>query len=332
MRRVRWLAVLVAVLAWAPATATARRHAPKPVALTAHFTRSGSPVTSVAATAGWVVLAREGALTLIDAITSTKTTVALPAGCFFQDASRTQLLLDCSTTAGQGAELEDIATGQARPVDLNPMFDCGAGTVESCAGPSSIGNDWMAVVGECEIAEHCTTSTSFQNLSTGQVLSDPTSHTVVPDLDTPTLARTLCSPVTVPTQSPGNGLPGFGSVKMDGRFAIGTGDGGDYLQECAVRLDRHLTFLGGSTAFNRHAVVWQSKPTRLTGLFLPSLTSFTIAIPPKVDPNAAGKQFVREDPDDLALSERTLYVANAGRVWTMPMPARPPKVGRAGRS
>jgi hypothetical protein len=327
MRRARWLAVVTAILASAPAVATAASpHAPKPVSVAAHFTRSPLGRGFLRTATGGVLITRNNAVTLIDSSTDKATTVATPAGCFLQDASRAQLLLDCGPQQSQ--ELEDIATGQARPVALNPLFACNPATTASCAAGSLIGSAWMALTGECDMDEHCSPGVSFQNLATGEVVNDPTSHTVVPDLDSSVLAQSLCSPVTVPTGSP-LGLPFAADVQIDGRFAIATGAAGTYLEECGEKLDQHLSYLT-NVLFNHHVVLWESKPGRLQGLFLPSLKPFTITVPRGIDPGAAGVQFVREEPYDLALSEHTLYLLGAAKgqlppLWSMPMPTRPPK-------
>jgi hypothetical protein len=332
MRRLALMAVVGAMLMSVPATAGAASPAPKPVSVAAHFTRSKLGPAQVSVSTGWAAVTRGSAVTLIDESTGKTTKVTMPAGCALADASRAQLLLQC-VSAGQGTqELEDIATGQVSPIAVNPALDCASDATGACSGVTRIGTEWMAVVGSCPLAEHCEPPILFQSLATGQLVNDPTSSTVVPDMNSPTLAQHLCPSVTVPVITPGFSLPDSGFVQMDGQFGIATGEAGTYLERCGSPLHQHLTFTP-SPVFNSHLVLWQSKPGLLKGLFLPSLKPFTIAVPRTVDHRTKAAKFVGDDPYELALAHGTMYLVrgtfNAGPaapLWTMPMPTHPPKV------
>ncbi len=106
-----------------------------------------------------------------------------------------------------------------------------------CA-PTAIGSHWIEVaVTNCEQFGHDCSSGSnmFQNLDSGRLANDPTSvgGTVIPDLNSPTLARKLCSPLRVPSAGYEQG-PSPGTVARYGRFAVSseTATGLFHLQKC----------------------------------------------------------------------------------------------------
>ena len=76
-------------------------------------------------------------------------------------------------------------------------------------------------------------------------------------------------------------------------------------------------------------IVWQSKPGRLSGVFLPSLKRFAISVPAAVGPQAAHEHFVNGNQYSLALTTHTLYLGLRDAVWTMPIPPAPPKPRRS---
>ena len=263
---------------------------------------------------------------LVNGSTGSRITVASP-GCFLVDAiGGFSIAFSCGSGEGVSYELFDMNTGQLRPLTIPSATAGGCDPYTSaCASLDGVGSYWAEFVGGCPM-EHCgPPDVVFENLFTGATAADPVSRSVVPDLDSRTLARRLCKPVTVPAATSPYSPLGFGSVASDGRFQIATGDGGSYLEKCGVKLHRFLTF--SPTASSPHAIVWESKPGLVTGVFLPSLKRFTIAVPEKVDPSASSSQFVQQDPYTLALSRHSLYVGvglGATTTWTMRIPSAPP--------
>jgi hypothetical protein len=152
--------------------------------------------------------------------------------------------------------------------------------------------------------EHCGIL-AFQNLATGTVqTNDPSTASTALDLSSPTLTRKLCPDVTAPVQAPVSGDQAAplarGLVTSDGRFQIVSDYDVSYLQECGTRLKQFLTYTCElypcAPAANSRAVIWQSKPGRLTGVLLPSLKRFDVDVPAKVDPSAAGATMSETTP------------------------------------
>jgi hypothetical protein len=263
---------------------------------------------------------------LVNGSAGRRTTVAAP-DCFLVDAiGGSSIAFSCGSGEDVSYELYDMNTGQLRPlvIPLAPAGGCDPFT-SACASLDGVGSDWAKFVSGCSM-EHCgSPDVVFENLFTGATAADPVSRTVVPDLDSRTLARKLCKPVTVPTLTSSYSPPGLGSVASDGRFQIATGDGGSYLEKCGAKLHRFLTF--SATASSPRAIVWESKPGHVTGVFLPSLERFTIAVPANVDPSASSSQFDQQDPYTLALTTHILYVGvgvGVPTTWTTPIPSAPP--------
>jgi hypothetical protein len=201
---------------------------------------------------------------------------------------------------------------------------------------SAVGGDWVSLAGVCEDTQHCAQRYSLQNLGTGAMVGDPTTATATIDLDAANPARLVCAPVTVPVNgqdNPESPATVYGSVVSDGRFQIATSNGGSYLEKCGSHLHQLLTFTSYpgcahqacSPPFNAHAILWQSKPGRLTGVFLPSVKRFTIAVPATVDRQAESEQFVNGNQYELALTTHTLYLGVRNTVWTMQIPSSPPR-------
>ena len=320
------LVAAASILLAGPAAASKVSSKPATLTLRAHFKRFGSG--GVVGDDGRVFTFNRSTDTgvLVNGSTGRRTAVA-PRGCFLVDAiGGSSIGFTCGSDEDVSYELYDMNTGQLRPLAIPSATAGGCEPYTSaCASLNAIGSYWAEFVGGCSM-EHCGPGTIvFENLLTGATAADPISRTVVPDLDSRTLARKLCKPVTVPTDTSAYSPPVFGSVVSDDRFQIVTGDGGSYLEECGTELRRFLTF--SATANSPHAIVWESRPGRVTGVFLPSLKRFTIAVPAKVDPSASSSQFVRQDPYTLALTTHTLYVGvglGGPTTWTMPISSAPP--------
>ncbi len=143
----------------------------------------------------------------------------------------------------------------------------------------------------CETAPHCgNASYGFESVQSGRVRSDPTSATTFADLNSPALARKVCSPLRVPKANIGSeedlyrwaARPGTmtfygGSVMANGRFR--DGGTGLFLERCGSYLHRFIDYDSyDDVAANAHMVLWQSRDDQLSGLWLPSLRRFVIPL------------------------------------------------------
>jgi hypothetical protein len=211
----------------------------------------------------------------------------------------------------------------------------GAGIPPNCGdSPSLVGRFWVEWVRSVHTGPCCTNlSRYYQSISTGQVRSDPTNAKTIPDLDSPSLARSVCAPLSVPG-SAGD----FGTLTFDGRFVIASGPANQlvtmlpqppnhsYIERCGTKLHKPI---GDGAIANAHAVVWVASNRQLAGLFLPSLGHFVIPLPPALSKAPPG--YVLTGPVLFALSSRTLYAtqvlggatgaSDTVRLWTAPTPA-----------
>lgn len=326
------LSVLIA-LGGASAAASAHKQPRGPLVLHPRFHAVGSALT--VDTDGPFVLLRspvgdgfDASGTLIDERTGARTDVAYP-GCHLDEFNTWALLggpwlmLLCDRT-GQwdgGFELYNLYTGEWRAVVPDPnitSFDCGMPPYcgVTVAGFGAHWIEWQTVP-----CRYCTATYQFQNIDTGQVQSLPgwrSGGRIVPDLDSQSLARTLCPPLTAP--------PPGGALSFYGSFAIV----GDVLERCGSRrklaVGNH-NYPGVSA--NSRAVVWSQGPNSrgLDGLFLPSLRRFVIATTPSTSPYDYG----------FALSSGELYViggsqlGESGPVFATPAPTQTHRSARARR-
>ena len=173
----------------------------------------------------------------------------------------------------------------------------------------------------------------FQNIDTGQVRSLPgwrPGGRIIPDLDSESLARTLCPPLTVPAGVPPPlGGPPPGALSLYGSFAIASpGAGGDVLERCGSTLKLAVGSHDGPLGASSHAIVWANSPTsrRLHGLFLPSLRRFVIA----TNPAAATSPY--PGAYRVVLSSGELYVFDeSGRVFATRAPTQRHRLVRTRR-
>ena len=314
--------IAFALVAVAVSVASASAKQPKLVVLHPRFHVVATGVAGVF-TDGRDVLwvAGEGTAqtsTLLDERNGTRSTVSYP-GCYV-DALNTAspfggpwLMFKCDlANQGQGGfELYNLTTREWKSVALAPEIlsyrnGCGSGPYcgVSLAG---FGADWLEWKETCR---ECDATYLFQNINTGQVRTLPgwqAGGTTIPDLDSPSLAGTLCPPLTVPAiLHPGYALaPEPGVLSFYGPFAIA----GNVLERCSSRLhrtiDRNYDPLGGDS----HAIVWgaSTERRRLDGVFLPSLRRFVITTLPG-DPSGS----FPHSPHTILLSSRALYVIENG--------------------
>ncbi len=319
------VSVLIAFGGGSAAMAAPER-TPRPLALHPRFHVVGSGPVGAYFDGPFVLLQtpgvdQEASGTLIDERTGTETSVAYP-GCYLPEFNPRSplggpwLMLDCDLG---GFELYNLYTGEWKAVDPDPgsfsyEADCGDGMPPySGVIVAGFGADWIEWN---HFTRVCPGVYHFQNIVTGQVQSLPgwqAGGRIVPDLDSPSLARTLCRPLKVPpdaTPYRNRDLPpGPGSVSLHGSFAIVSSD---VLERCGSRLKRVLGDQQPLGASER-AIVWVagSNSHRLDGLFLPSLRRFVIATGPSINPNR------------VVLSSGELYVTDeSGRVFATHAPTQ----------
>jgi hypothetical protein len=276
---------------------------------------------------------------LIDERTGRRTLISRP-GCNAVAIGGPWLLFSCSNDNGQTVKFELYALSGAgsRPFTLNPdIVKKWCGTDTSChLDPIGVGTNWVKLLQNCA---KCGFSYVLQNIGTATEARDPTGRTTVADLNSPTLVRKVCSPLSVPHADVGvedPDLSGWGSLTFYGPFALAAGYQGIYLERCGSRMRAKL--LQGPPmlyaypylcqrpvcppAANSDAVVWQSGYRRLSGVLLPSLRRFVVPVPAAVDTsNPGGPPW--DDTYAITLCSRTLYLLVQGRLWTAARPALP---------
>ena len=174
---------------------------------------------------------------------------------------------------------------------------------------------------------HLPTSVYFQNIQTGELRDDPTNATTFADLNSPALAHKTCPGVQLMRDPDGYGGTGWGSLTPYGQFALAIGTGNSvFLERCGTRMRRLLaigsTVVSYALASNASAIVWQAVTSRLNGLFLPSLQTFTIPLPSAIVKPAGSSE---DTPvSALGLTSGALYVKDgwAGTLWRTASPTR----------
>jgi hypothetical protein len=272
----------------------------------------------------------------VDERTGKPTALSRPGGCRPVALGGPWLALRCSNRY----DLYGLSSGRWQAFAQNPSLGCvlvGAG----CYQAAGVGARWVEFVGGCNDITHCSPSYVLQNIQTGRLENDPTGETTIADLNSPSLARKVCSPLSVPHADIGvegiTDLSGWGSLTFHGSFAVASGYQGTFLERCGTRL--HQRLLGPRPTYdsraipcprpncppagNSRAIIWQSANRQLAGVLLPSLRRFVIPVPKAVDPQGdiLSPGNVRYQ---LALSSRTLYLINEyGQLWTTGSPTPP---------
>jgi hypothetical protein len=153
--------------------------------------------------------------------------------------------------------------------------------------PEAVGGDWVQY-----LAPVTANRAVFQNIDTGQerILSGwMPGGSIIPDLNSPGLARRLCRPLRVPgVWNPRDGTPqGPGQISFYGRFAAVSGTSRptnttdvwpvNYVGRCGTRL--HVDLWGSPAVGNGNAIMAADDNGTNgypNGLFLPSLHPFNI--------------------------------------------------------
>ncbi len=232
-------------------------------------------------------------------------------------------------------ELYSLADGTRQAVTPHPgLPQCAVPEFSDseCAKPDAVGADWIRWDASCY---HCADTYLFQNIHTGNLRGDPANATTFTDLDSPALAHRTCSGVRLMHESLPN-VPPWGPLTPYGQFALVIGGTGQiypavFLERCGTHMRRLLASPNPEVgdpplASNSRMIVWRAVPGRLTGLFLPSLQTFTIPLPSAIVNSGS--------PNDnpvpaLGLTSRALYVNGAQALWRTVSPtALPPNTNR----
>lgn len=269
---------------------------------------------------------------LIDESTGRSTEVSRE-GCDPVSMGGPWLLFRCSETE---LALYRMATNKWRTLNIThaAQLDC---PTQFC-GSAPVGAHWIRLSGqECDPDSDpgppcAPPRVAFQSIDTGRAEQDPArpGGRVIADLNSPKLVRRLCSPLRVPKFFDSlSETTGAGPIDLHGPFAIATtvpliyGQPAAqyFLEQCGSKLRKRIaratrSFVRVPVA-NEHMVLWQKDSQALTGLFLPSMRPFTIAIPAK----AQGFMF------PLVISGGQLYAQvsgqTSGEVWKVALPAIP---------
>ena len=246
---------------------------------------------------------------LIDDRTGSQIVLSTPSGCWPVTMSRDWLGFSCeSSTNEYSAELYGLGDRQWQTVLPSQVLSNECSYAGQCSiNLAGAGRYWVQWNWAFGCTEHCGgPNGAFQSLQTSQLqplLGWQPGGTVIPDLDSPTLAQRLCEPLRVPT--------GPGVLDLYGRFAIDPS--ADYLERCGSH--RRFRIDGYGPVANLAAVVWQAAAHEgeLQGRFLPSLRTFSMPTP---------VSSIYEP--QLVLAERRLYVRdNQGRFWASVAPKLP---------
>jgi hypothetical protein len=231
------------------------------------------------------------------------------------------VLFDCYGSSAGNYQLYSIAHRSWRPV-----------AAPARANPEAIGAYWI------EYFAVDSGTYMFQNIKTGAIRTLSAwrpGGTAIPDLNSRSLARRLCSPLRVPadwtpyakwSSYPYNEKLHAGLVTLDGRFAVVQGtsrptSSGEvtayaYVERCGSRVRKPISH---QFAANAHAVIALTggSDPKFTGWLLPSLTPVTIPAPRYA-------QGVYGDYSGIALSTHSLYLWDSvDDALVAPSPALP---------
>lgn len=221
------------------------------------------------------------------------------------------LMVDC----GHSAALYGLADRQWRTVAITPTADCAAAS-DCSATPNAVGARWLRVDEQWDCMFHgCATATEYVDILTGQLAPANATASVrvggdqTIDLDSPTLVRTLCSPLRQPA----------GAVYPDGRFTIT--ETFTMTQALVVTVERcgshHRLRFGplGSWAANSRVIVWgPGLPRRgFAGARLADGRRFVVPVP---------RAIRRLGSWSFYLTDRRLYVlaTDTGQTWSAAAP------------
>lgn len=245
------------------------------------------------------------------------------------------LAFDCSNSTVPAPELYVIASRSWRSVAVSSSiaYPCGAGVAcDTNSTFTDAGAHWLEFrQNDCPQGEHCSSKNIFENIQTGTVAQDPAvpGGDQLADLDSPRLARRICSPLTIPAGFNIFSAPGPGDVTLAGQFALAsspgpTGGFRTYLERCGTHLHQliesnNAAQTAGPIAISAHAIVWQQSQPGLDLEFLPSRRRFRLRLP----------SMANSVVSELALTANHLYVIDQNnKLWITPLPTGPPSSHR----
>ncbi|MDQ6806759.1 MAG: hypothetical protein M3065_17770 [Actinomycetota bacterium] len=268
---------------------------------------------------------------MIDSHTGRRRTLSTP-GCDPAAIGPRWLLFTCDYPSPTPTlKLYVFATRTWRTITLAPSVQaanegCTAAGPANCGAIDGVGNDWIEFD---ETGYHGDQQRMFENITTRVVRADPTTRTRIADLNSPSLTRALCRPLTTPYAAMYGGIYDFyGSVQLYGKFAIAYkfsgGEQAAYLERCGSKLHRLLANASNiyanslpPMAANAHAVIWQSGAATLTGLLLPGMRRVTIKLPvASGGPGSCTPPDFASCVDQIVLTSGKLYVFYQGpHLW-----------------
>ena len=258
------------------------------------------------------------------------TTTALDPSCDAAALGPPWVLMRCPQSSDPygpyDTELYSLADGTRQTVTLSPgMPYCSSPPYDSevdCS-PDAVGAHWIEWVASSY--HHLPTSVYFQNIQTGELRGDPINAKTFADLDSPALAHKTCPGVQLLPNPYPPGI-GWGLLTPYGQFALAVGAANNvFLEQCGTSMRRLLvngrTAVSYALASHTGAIVWQAVTSRLDGLFLPSLQTFTIPLPSAIVRPAGSSEdtFLL----GLGLTSGALYVRDggAGTLWRTASPS-----------
>lgn len=280
--------------------------------------------------------------TIIDEQTGKRLELTPPAGCEFDDENDNAypplggswVVAACARPPGSpplvGTNYELYSIPRATWMSWSPdgtqmcalNAECAATNGQDCSSSYvAIGERWIELEVTCGYHSYPSTY-AFEQIHTGQVVSQPTSvgpgGQQILDLNSPTLTQPLCAPLRVPSE---------GAIVLDGRFALESArdlNGNlqqTYLERCGSSL--HTPVGGADRRFSASAtaVLWTPVVSgEIDGLFLPSLRRLKLELPPPAASHCTKRTSLFCIPE-LALTGRTLYVVDArSQVWSARIP------------
>jgi len=194
---------------------------PKPVVFRPRWHQIATQVTGLQASREYLLLCLDNHAvgcttpTLINDLTGARTLVHPPCGSPLLGVP--WLLANCGSATQPDIWLGPLAGGAWRenPGAASTFMPCDPQT-SNCGQiePIGIGTDWI----EWDVSPcyHCAPPPSpvFTSIQTGAQRVDPTNATTVADLNSPSLARKVCSPLLVPRTPSGTDYGGPGGSSL----------------------------------------------------------------------------------------------------------------------
>ncbi len=264
--------------------------------------------------------------TLIDEHTGKRTRLD-PPGCptsvwegFFGGP---WLLVACTAnTSYLGLDLYNLTSRKWLPVTLGQGLGPGNPCLTVDCSPVGVGRDWIEVQLRCD---SCANAYYLQPIpptsGPGPNFGAQGGGTATFDLDSPSGARALCSPLRYPsfpwTQPDATLRTQPGWMQTLDRFAVVADDfpmpdtpDSAYLERCGTGSRVYLPGLR-PIAITKTELAWWT-PGHIKGIRLPSLKRFKIPAPAGISPELGDVS--------LALSARKLYLEGNGTLWVAPRP------------